>query len=109
MNRQPKIGVALSGGGVRGFAHLGILRVLEELQTPIDLLAGTSMGGLVGGVFAAGVSPSRIETEIELNELRRGVAEAMAHYLTEIGANPGRAGHRLAVAAARVVALILSI
>jgi NTE family protein len=52
----PKIGVALSGGGIRGFAHLGVLEVLEEAEVPVHLIAGTSMGGLVGGLYAAGVS-----------------------------------------------------
>jgi NTE family protein len=61
-NRRPKIGVALSGGGVRGFAHLGILRVLEEENVHVDLLAGTSMGGLVAGLYAAGVSLDRLDT-----------------------------------------------
>jgi NTE family protein len=51
----PKIGVALSGGGVRGFAHLGVLQVLEEAEVPVDVIAGTSMGGLVAGLYAAGV------------------------------------------------------
>jgi len=60
-DRRPKIGVALSGGGVRGFAHLGILRVLEELDVHVDLLAGTSMGGLVAGLYAAGVSLDHLE------------------------------------------------
>jgi len=60
-NRRPKIGVALSGGGVRVFAHLGILRALEELNVPVDMLAGTSMGGLVAGLYAAGVSLDRLD------------------------------------------------
>jgi NTE family protein len=51
----PKIGIALSGGGVRGLAHLGVLQVLEEAQVPVHLVAGTSMGGLVAGLYAAGV------------------------------------------------------
>jgi NTE family protein len=50
-----KVGIALSGGGVRGLAHLGVLQVLEEAQVPVHLIAGTSMGGLVGGLYAAGV------------------------------------------------------
>lgn len=54
--RIPKIGVALSGGGVRGFAHLGVLQVLEEAGIPVEYIAGTSMGGLVAGLYAAGVS-----------------------------------------------------
>jgi NTE family protein len=52
---NPKIGVALSGGGVRGLAHLGVLQVLEEAQVPIDAIAGTSMGGIIAGLYAAGV------------------------------------------------------
>lgn len=52
---QPKIGVALSGGGIRGLAHLGVLEVLEEARIPVDYLAGTSMGGIVGACYAAGV------------------------------------------------------
>jgi NTE family protein len=51
----PKIGVAFSGGGVRGYAHLGVLQVLEEAQVPIDVVAGTSMGGIIAGLYAAGV------------------------------------------------------
>jgi len=51
----PKIGVVLGGGGVRGFAHLGVLQVLEEAGIPVGLLAGTSMGGMVAGLYAAGV------------------------------------------------------
>jgi len=53
--RSPTIGIALSGGGVRGLAHLGVLQVLEEIQMPIHAMAGTSMGALVAGLYAAGV------------------------------------------------------
>jgi len=55
MRAEPQIGLALSGGGVRGLAHLGVLQVLEELDVPVHMIAGTSMGGLVGGLYAAGV------------------------------------------------------
>jgi NTE family protein len=53
---EPKIGIALSGGGVRGLAHLGVLQVLEKVHVPVHLVAGTSMGGLIGGLYAAGVA-----------------------------------------------------
>jgi NTE family protein len=53
---RPKIGVALSGGGMRGLAHLGVLAVMEEHGVPIDAIAGASMGGLVGGLYAAGIA-----------------------------------------------------
>jgi NTE family protein len=59
---KPKIGLALSGGGARGFAHVGVLKVLAENNIPIDVIAGTSVGSLVGGALAAGMTVSEIET-----------------------------------------------
>lgn len=55
-----KIGLALSGGGARGFAHVGVLKVLVESGIPIDLIAGTSAGAIVGGAYAAGMSVAEI-------------------------------------------------
>src|SRR5437868_9789881 len=57
---QPRIGLVLGGGGARGGAHLGVLQVLEDLRVPVDCIAGTSMGALVGGAYAAGVAPADI-------------------------------------------------
>jgi NTE family protein len=61
---RPKIGLALSGGGARGAAHLGVIQVLEENNIPIDYIAGTSMGSIVGGMYAAGMSVDEIEEEL---------------------------------------------
>jgi NTE family protein len=58
---RPRIGLVLGGGGARGGAHLGVLEVLESLRVPIDCIAGTSMGALAGGAYAAGASPQEIE------------------------------------------------
>ncbi|PLR79178.1 esterase [Bacillus sp. V3-13] len=58
--RRPKIGVALGSGGARGFAHLGVLKVLKEEGIPVDLLAGSSMGAMVGCFFAAGLDIERL-------------------------------------------------
>ena len=60
--RRPRIGLVLSGGGARGTAHIGVLKVLEELRIPVDVITGTSMGAIVGGFYAAGSSPTEIET-----------------------------------------------
>lgn len=57
----PRIALVLSGGGARGAAHIGVLKVLEELRVPVDLVIGTSMGALVGGLYAQGMSPREIE------------------------------------------------
>ncbi|MEW8429737.1 MAG: patatin domain-containing protein, partial [gamma proteobacterium symbiont of Ctena orbiculata] len=55
-SERPKIGLVLSGGGARGAAHVGVLRVLDELRIPIDFIAGTSMGAIVGGLYASGMT-----------------------------------------------------
>ena len=57
---RPRIGVAFGGGSARGLAHVGVIRWFEEHQIPIDFVAGTSMGGLVGGAFASGLSSSEL-------------------------------------------------
>jgi len=59
---RPRIGLVLSGGGARGAAHVGVLKVLEQLHIPIDVVAGTSMGAVVGGLYASGLSPREIES-----------------------------------------------
>ncbi len=56
--------LVLSGGGARGIAHVGVLKVLEELRIPVDMVVGTSMGAIVGGLFASGLSPDEIERKI---------------------------------------------
>ncbi len=62
---RPKIGLALGGGGARGAAHIGVLRTLEEMGVPVDYIAGTSMGSIVGGLYAMGMSPDDIERTID--------------------------------------------
>jgi NTE family protein len=57
---RPRVGLVLGGGGARGAAHLGVLEVLERLRVPVDCVAGTSMGALVAGAWAAGISPERM-------------------------------------------------
>ena len=59
--RAQKVGLVFSGGGAKGLAHIGVLKALEENNIPIDYIVGTSMGGIVGGMYAAGYSPSEIE------------------------------------------------
>ncbi len=61
---RPRIGLALGGGGAKGAAHVGVLQVLEELRIPIDCIAGTSMGALVGATLATGRTPDEIENAV---------------------------------------------
>src|SRR5436309_6034931 len=57
---RPRIGLALAGGGARGLSHLGVLKWLEEHRIPVDYVAGTSMGGLVAGLYASGRDSAEI-------------------------------------------------
>jgi NTE family protein len=61
VQERPKIGLALAGGGAKGVAHVGVLRVLEELNVPIDYIGGTSMGSIIGGLYASGMSVDELE------------------------------------------------
>jgi NTE family protein len=61
---RPRIGLVLSGGGARGLAHIGVLKVLRDLRVPIDCIAGTSMGGIVGGVYATGAPVDEMESKV---------------------------------------------
>jgi len=61
--RRPRVGLVLSGGGARGLAHIGVLKVLHREGIPIDLLAGTSMGGLIAAAYAVGLTPDYMEAE----------------------------------------------
>ena len=58
---EVKIGVALSGGGAKGFAHIGVLKVLEEEGIPVEVITGTSMGSVIGGLYAIGYTPAMLE------------------------------------------------
>lgn len=60
--KRLRIGLVLSGGGARGAAHVGVIKVLEELRVPVDFIAGTSMGSAVGGLYASGLNTKELET-----------------------------------------------
>jgi len=62
---RPRVGLVLSGGGARGAAHIGLLQVLEEHRIAIDCIAGTSMGAVIGGLYAAGISPARLDSIVK--------------------------------------------
>ena len=70
--KRPKIGLALGSGGARGLAHIGVIKALEENNIPIDFIAGSSIGAMVGGLYASGLSVKEIE-EIALSTDRRVV------------------------------------
>jgi len=72
LNAQ-KVGIVLSGGGASGVAHVGVLKALEENNIPIDYIAGTSMGALVGGMYAMGYSPNEIEAILTSADFQKWV------------------------------------
>src|SRR4030088_1412469 len=74
-SQRPRIGLVLEGGGALGLAHVGVIKWLEENRIPVDVVAGTSMGALVGGIYASGESPGQISAlirSINWSEVLRG-------------------------------------
>ncbi|MEF1328944.1 patatin-like phospholipase family protein [Vibrio sp. M260121] len=69
---RPKIAVVLAGGGAKGAAHIGVLKALEEMNIPVDIITGTSMGAYVGGLYATGMSADEIESFIYSVDWNRG-------------------------------------
>ena len=87
-----KVGLVLSGGAAKGLSHVGVLKALEEHEIPIDYVVGTSMGGIIGGCYAAGMSPDQIEHIVLSDEFLRwvnGLPETgFNYYYHESEANP---------------------
>ena len=72
---RPKLGLVLEGGGALGLAHIGVLQWMEEHRIPVSYIAGTSMGGLVGGIYATGRSPAEVKeitNGIDWDDVLRG-------------------------------------
>ena len=62
---RPKIGLVLSGGGAKGLAHIGVIKVIEELGIPIDYVTGTSMGSIIGGLYATGYNANNLDSTVK--------------------------------------------
>ena len=73
---RPKICLVLSGGGARGAAHVGVIEALEQLHIPVDCIVGTSMGAIVGGLYAAGMSAQELELQMGRPALQADMANA---------------------------------
>ncbi len=99
---QKKTGLALGGGGARGFAHIGILKVFEQYKIPVDYIAGTSIGGLLAALYCSGYSASQLEEEavkysdirewmklVEITPPRRGLMDykKIKQYISELLGN----------------------
>src|SRR5674476_368293 len=72
-----KVGLVLSGGGAKGVAHIGVIRALEDNGIPIDYITGTSMGAIIGGLYAAGYSPDQMEEIITSKDFGNWVSGQM--------------------------------
>ena len=83
--RDAKVGLVLGGGGARGAAHIGVLKYLEENRIPVDFIAGTSVGAIIGGLYASGMSAAEIEAL---------VVSLDWHQMFSDGALPGELGIR---------------
>ena len=68
---EGKVGLVLAGGGAKGFYHIGVIKALEENNIPIDYIAGTSMGAIVGALYAAGYTPQQMEQMVLSGEVEK--------------------------------------
>lgn len=91
--RRPRLGLALSGGGARGIAHIGVLRVLQQAGVPVHCVAGTSAGGVIGAGFCAGMSPDALAQEALYLSNVRHLVRLMDHVPSRLGL---LAGERIA-------------
>ncbi|MDD4145095.1 MAG: patatin-like phospholipase family protein, partial [Prolixibacteraceae bacterium] len=86
------VGLVLSGGGAKGMAHIEVIRVLEENNIPIDFIAGTSIGAIVGGLYAAGYSPDEMEELFRSDEFyfwsTGRIQKEYRYYFTRSEPNP---------------------
>lgn len=69
--KNPKVGLVLSGGGAKGLAHIGVLKVIEESGVQIDYIGGTSMGAIVGGLYASGYSANQIDSIFQVTDFEK--------------------------------------
>ncbi|MFZ6657257.1 patatin-like phospholipase family protein [Undibacterium sp. TJN19] len=79
-NARPKVALVLSGGGARGFAHIGVLRALRKMRIPVDIVVGTSIGAVVGGAYAAGRSADELEQIVHDTNWDSVMADRPARY-----------------------------
>lgn len=120
---RPRVGLVLGGGGARGAAHIGVLEVLEQLQIPIDCIAGTSMGALVAGAYAAGVPPSEMRKQLaeadwndmfvddpDFSEMGHRSKELARHYLpgSETGVNMQGVNYQSGAVAGQKIKLFIN-
>lgn len=80
--KAQRVAVVLSGGGAKGLAHIGVLKALEEHNVPVDYLVGTSMGGIVGGFYAAGYSPWELEELVIADNFQKWVQGSGSNFYT---------------------------
>ncbi len=87
-----KVGLVLSGGGAKGLAHIGVIKALEENNIPIDYITGTSMGAIIGGLYAAGYSPEEMEILFKSEEFERWstgiIPPQYVYYFKQLEENP---------------------
>ena len=67
-NTRKKVGVVLSGGGAKGMAHIGVLKVLEKAGIPVDIVTGTSMGSIIGGLYAIGYNSHSLDSMVRVQD-----------------------------------------
>ena len=84
-----KVGVVLSGGGAKGMAHIGALKVIEEAGIPIDYVVGTSMGSIIGGLYSIGYTPEQMDSMVRRQDWSFLLSDKNTTQRTEYGGTGG--------------------
>lgn len=77
---KPKVGLVLSGGGAKGYAHVGILKEIDKAGIKLDYIGGTSMGAIIGGLYATGYSANQIEVPIKKTDFNTVIRDILPRY-----------------------------
>ena len=87
-----KVGLVLSGGGAKGLVHIGVIKALEENNVPIDYITGTSMGAIIGGLYASGYSPKQMEELFKSEDFKHWstgiIPPKYIYYFKQLDENP---------------------
>ena len=81
---RKKVAVVLSGGGAKGMAHIGVLKVLEKAGIPVDIVTGTSMGSIIGGLYAIGYNANALDSMVRVQDFYATRVSATARSRTPI-------------------------
>lgn len=97
LSARPKIGLVLSGGGARGAAHVGVIRLIEEMQLPVDYVTGTSMGAIIGALYATGYTADEIDSLLMIQDWKTLLSNDVPRKIQPYALRRAKKRHQLSI------------